>query len=174
LGLNEVLFSLAAIAAIVTAIAVVFTKKTQYAALFFVTHLMALASIYALLDAPVLAVLQIMVYAGAVMVVFVFAIMILDADELEKLMPANEGRSFVAASLVVLALVGGFFGFANRFDIAKALAPAATAGTSLATDNAAVLARVLYKDYASVFELVGLLLLVAVVGIMVMAKRRLD
>lgn len=175
MGLNEVLFALCALLALVTALAVVFTKRTQYAALFFVTHLMALAAIYALLNAPVLAMLQVMVYAGAVMIVFVFAIMILDADELEKLMPGNEGKTFLIAGGLGMGLVAAFFGFSNRFDIAASLAPGAAAGApSVSIDNIALLARTLYRDYLVAFEATGLLLLVAVVGIMVMAKRKLD
>jgi len=173
--LNEILFDLCAALALITALAVVFTKRTQYAALFFVSHLMAIAAIYALLNAPVLAALQVMVYAGAVMVVFVFAIMILDADELEKLMPAQEGKTFIVAGVLGLALIGAFFGFSNHFDVTHALAPAAAANaTLLSVDNMASLARVLYRDYLFPFEMTGVLLLVAVVGIMVMAKRKLD
>lgn len=175
MGLNELLFAACAGLALLTAVAVVFTKKTQYAALFFVTHLMALAAIYALLNAPVLAALQVMVYAGAVMVVFVFAIMILDADELEKLMPGNDGKTALIAGSLGLLLAGAFFGFSNRFNLSGALAPAAAKdAVSLSVDNVAVLARMLYRDYLVAFELTGVLLLVAVVGIMVMAKRKLD
>lgn len=179
MGLNDLLapslFVLAAALALITALAVVFTKRTQYAALFFVTHLFCLASIYALLNAPVLAFLQVMVYAGAVMIVFVFAIMILDADELNKLMTDNVGKTALVAGGLGLALMGGFFGFSNRFNLAGSLAPAAKAEMPLlSADNFASLARVLFREYLFAFELVGVLLLVAVVGIMVMAKRKLD
>jgi NADH-quinone oxidoreductase subunit J len=176
MGLNEILFAACAGLALATALAVVFTKRTQYAALFFVTHLMSLAAIYALLNAPVLAALQVMVYAGAVMVVFVFAIMILDADELEKLMPSQgEGVTVLVSGGLGLLLISAFFGFANRFKLAEALAPAAKAGSAgLAEGNIEALARLLYRGYLPAFELTGILLLVAVVGIMVMAKRKLD
>jgi NADH-quinone oxidoreductase subunit J len=175
MGLNEAVFALCAVVALVAALAVVFTKRTQYAALFFVTHLLAVAAIYALLHAPVLAALQVMVYAGAVMVVFVFAIMILDADELAKLMPSGEGKTVLISGALGLAMVSAFFGFSNRFNITGALAPGAPADqASLSVDNIAALARLLYRGYLPAFELVGILLLVAVVGIMVMAKRRLD
>lgn len=173
--MNEALFGLCAALALLTALAVVFTKRTQYAALFFVTHLMALAAIYALLNAPVLAALQVMVYAGAVMIVFVFAIMILDADELEKLMPKNEGKTALVAGCLGLGLASAFFGFSNRFNLVGALAPAAAADAAgLSVDNVKLLARMLYRDYMPAFQLTGILLLVAVVGIMVMAKRKLD
>ena len=180
MGLNDALttslFAVAAAIALSTALAVVFTKRTQYAALFFVTHLMALAGIYALLNAPTLAALQIMVYAGAVMVVFIFAIMILDADELEKLSPhAGEGKTLAAAGALGILLIAAFFGFANRFNLAAALAPAAKEDAALLNaDNVASLARSLYRGYLFPFEMTGILLLVAVVGIMIMAKRKLD
>ncbi len=82
MGLNGLLFAALAAFAVASALAVVFVRHTVYAALFFVAHLMALSGIYALLNAPLLAVVQVMVYGGAVMVLFVFAIMILDANEL--------------------------------------------------------------------------------------------
>jgi NADH-quinone oxidoreductase subunit J len=174
-GLNDLLFCGLAAFALVTACAVIFTKHTVYAALFFVSHLMCLAGIYALLNAPLIAVIQVMVYGGAVMVLFVFAIMILDANEELKLNP-EEGaiKSLVWASVLGLALTGVFFGFANRFNIRDALAPAAPSATDLSLDNVASLGRMLYRDYLFTFELTGVLLLVAVVGIMVMAKRKLD
>lgn len=174
MGLKELLFALGAALAVATAFAVVLTKRTQYAALFFVTHLMAIASLYAILNAPVLAFLQIMVYAGAVMVVFVFAIMILDADELEKLMPKSEGLTYTVGGFIGLLLVGAFFGFSNHFDVASTLAPAPSAANNLSVDNLASIGRVLYGQNLPIFEMTGVLLLVAVVGIMVMAKRKLD
>jgi NADH-quinone oxidoreductase subunit J len=174
-GLNDLLFFLLGTFALASAAAVIFTKHTVYAALFFVSHLMALAGIYALLNAPLIAVLQVMVYGGAVMVLFVFAIMILDANEEEKLTPKGEIKSLAWAGVLGLGLIGAFFGFANRFNFHEALAPTtASAGSVLFEDNVRQLARLLYKDYLFAFELTGVLLLVAVVGIMVMAKRKLD
>jgi NADH-quinone oxidoreductase subunit J len=175
-GLNDALFAASAALALLSAMAVVFTKRTQYAALFFVTHLMSLAAMYALLSAPVLAALQVAVYGGAIVVVFIFAIMILDADELEKLMPsAGEAKQVGIAGALGLLLIAAFFGFANRFDLTHSLkAFPEKNGAVLGTDNMVQLARVLYRDYLFAFELTGILLLVAVVGIMVMAKRNLD
>ncbi len=176
MGLNDLLFCALAAMALISACAVIFTKHTVYAALFFVTHLMCLAGIYALLNAPIIAALQVMVYGGAVMVLFIFAIMILDSNEEQKLNPSEgEMKSLVWAGLLGLALVGAFFGFSNRFNISAALAPAAAAGSpSLSLDNIGNLGRMLYRDYLLAFEMTGVLLFVAVVGIMVMAKRKLD
>ena len=85
MGLNELLFGLFAATALASALAVVVTRNTVYAALYFVTHLMCLAAIYGFHHAPILGVLQVMVYAGAVMILFVFAVMILDLGEQEHL-----------------------------------------------------------------------------------------
>jgi NADH-quinone oxidoreductase subunit J len=170
MGLNQVLLAFASVFALASALCVVFTRRTNLAALWFVTHLMSLAVIYALLDAPLLAALQVMVYAGAVVVVFIFAIMILDADEQDKLtaQPGWQGLAALGASGVLLA---SFFGYSNKFEIAKALAPA---GQPFTGDNTKALALVLFRDYLPAFELAGVLLLVAVVGILVMAKRKLE
>lgn len=174
MGLNEALFVGAAAFALLCATAVVFVRHTVYAALFFVAHLGAVAVLYALLNAPLIAALQIMVYGGAVMVLFLFAIMILDSNELEKLKEGGEAKSFLWGGAAFTLLLAAFFGMANRFNLSAVLAPGSDKGPALSLDNVKQVARSLYGEHLFAFELVGVLLLVAVVGILVMAKRRLD
>src|SRR6186713_2841666 len=83
MGLSGLIFAACAAFALAAALAVVFTRNTVYSALWFVAHLGAVAVMYALMNAPLLGALQVMVYAGAVMVLFIFAIMILDIEQLE-------------------------------------------------------------------------------------------
>ena len=175
MGLSGLIFAGCAAFALAAALAVVFTRNTVYCALWFVAHLGALAVMYALLNAPLLGALQVMVYAGAVMVLFIFAIMILDIEHLED--EEIGGKPWIlAGSAALVATLGGlFFGLSNHFNLTAAMAPAPAADVpSLDIDNLARLGRVLYRDYTLAFELTGLLLLVAVVGIMVMAKRHLE
>ena len=84
MGLNDALFAVFSFGALASAIAVVLTRNTVHAALHFVGHLLCLAVLYCLLNAPLLGVIQVMVYAGAVMVLFLFAVMILDIGEQER------------------------------------------------------------------------------------------
>jgi NADH-quinone oxidoreductase subunit J len=175
MGLNELLFALFAATALVTALSVVVTRNTVYAALFFVAHLLCLAVLYGLLDAPLLGVLQVMVYAGAVMVLFLFAVMILDINVQESQDLGEKPWQLAGAGVLALGFVGVLFGYSNKFHIADALAPAGPAtAPGFGADNITAIARILFRDYALAFECAGVLLLVAVVAVMVMAKRKLE
>ncbi len=174
MGLREVLLAVFAFGALAFALAVVSTRNTVYAALEFVAHLLCLAALYCLLDAPLLGVLQVMVYAGAIMVLFLFAVMMLDIQETGR-ESAFQGPGQVAGALLLAALLFALLVFgADRFP-AAALAPAAAPGApGVGADNVVRVARALFERGALVFEAVGVLLLTAVVAVMVMAKRRLE
>jgi NADH-quinone oxidoreductase subunit J len=175
MGLNEILFGLFAAGALASALGVVMTRNTVYAALIFVAHLLCLAVLYSLQQAPLLGVLQVMVYAGAVMVLFLFAVMILDLGEQEAQNLGEKPGQLAAAGVLAGGLVAVLFGFSNKFHIAAALAPAGPADApGFGADNIVFIARVLFRDYALAFELAGVLLLVAVVAVMVMAKKNLE
>jgi NADH-quinone oxidoreductase subunit J len=173
MGLNDILFAVLAFSALASALAVVMTRNTVHAALHFVGHLLCLAGIYSLLHAPLLGVLQVMVYAGAVMVLFLFAVMILDMGEQEHQAVAASKMQLgaaVLAALVLACLLAGLL----RHGFGDALAPAGDPALDLGEGNIAAVARVLFRDYALAFETVGVLLLTAVVAVMVMAKRKLE
>jgi NADH-quinone oxidoreductase subunit J len=175
MGLNSLLFGLIAALALSSALCVVVTRNTVYAALYFVFHLLCLAALYAFHHAPILGALQVMVYAGAVMILFVFAVMILDLHQQETQDLAEHPGQLAAAGGLTLLLWGLFFGFSDKFQMASALAPAGDpAKPSLSVDNIDQIARLLFRDYALAFESVGVLLLLAVVAVMVMAKRKLE
>ena len=173
MGLNEIIYGMAAATALAAALAVVSTRNTVYAALFFVTHLLALAGVYASLNAPLLAVMQVMVYAGAVMVLFTFAIMILDVPSLENA-ARHFGRRLPWLVLVAVTLLAALMLVITiapaDFMLAKVMLPEMAAGEQ----SIRTLARMLFARYLLAFEMVGVLLLVAVVGVVVMAKRRLE
>lgn len=173
MGLNGALIMIFSLCALAGAVAVVLTRNTVHAALWFVSHLLCLAALYALLDAPLLGVLQVMVYAGAVVVLFLFATMILDMREQERdTLFSTRGQALGAVLLaaVLLGSLASLFGH----DTAAALAAPDLSAPSVGVDNIARVARLLFRDQALVFEAVGLLLLSAVVAVMVMAKRKLE
>jgi NADH-quinone oxidoreductase subunit J len=173
MGLSYILFMVFAFSAILSALAVVMTRNTVHAALHFVGHLLCLAGLYSLLHAPLLGVLQVMVYAGAVMVLFLFAVMILDMGEQERSTIASSRWQFAAAVVAAVALAAALAAFAKP-SLGAALAPAGDAAKDLAADNIREIARALFRQYALAFEAVGVLLLTAVVAVMVMAKRKLE
>ncbi|MGH7443107.1 MAG: NADH-quinone oxidoreductase subunit J family protein [bacterium] len=173
--MREVLLGLFSFGALAFALAVVLTRNTVHVALNFVAHLLCLGALYCLLDAPLVGVIQVMVYAGAVMVLFLFAVMILDLKEEER-EPAFSsvgqvlGALILAGFIFVLLTVG-----ISHAGLENALAPAGAAATpSVVVDNVASVGRALFREGALTFETVGVLLLTAVVAVMVMAKRKLE
>lgn len=173
MGLNYILTMVFAVSAILSALCVVFTRNTVHAALHFVGHLLCLAGLYSLLHAPLLGVLQVMVYAGAVMVLFLFAVMILDMGEQERMAIASSRWQFLGAAVAAVALAAALAAFAKP-GLEHALAPAGDPAVDLGADNIRAIARLLFRPYALAFEAVGVLLLTAVVAVMVMAKRKLE
>lgn len=175
MGLNDVLFAVFSFGALASALAVVLTRNTVHVALHFVGHLLCLAALYCLLQAPLLGVLQVMVYAGAVMVLFLFAVMILDIGEQERspiVFFVGQAAGAVLLALLLFALLA--FGL-SRDGLDAALAPlGASQAPGVDVDNIARVARALFGAGALTFEAVGVLLLTAVVAVMVMAKRTLE
>jgi NADH-quinone oxidoreductase subunit J len=169
--LEAALFYVFAVGVLVAGAQVIFRRNPIYGALSLVGCFFFLAGIYVLLAAHLIAILQIMVYAGAVMVLFVFVIMLLNLKEEEL----GEQR-LTAWKVIGLAAV-----LVGTAVIAwKALAPAYEG--SLHRDNAAMISgfggvksvgRILYLASVLPFEVTSLLLLVAVVAAVVVAKGKI-
>ena len=163
--------------AIGSAIAMVTRKNPVASLLFMVATLASLAGIYVLFEAHFLAAIQIIVYAGAIMVLFLFVIMLLNlGHDYRKDLKGGAGAIF--AFLVAGAMAGVLAFQFGRAD-AEALpiyrnAPGAEAIDALLASNGAVgaIAHPLFTDYVVAFEVTGILLLVAIVGALALAKRR--
>ncbi|HEX4601123.1 MAG TPA: NADH-quinone oxidoreductase subunit J [Gemmatimonadales bacterium] len=142
-------------------------------ALWLVMTLFALAALFVLLDAQFIAVLQVLVYAGAIMVLFLFVIMLLDL--------AHPGptdiKGPVGLAVGVLLAVGLFFQLGVLRTAgppaAIALPPGTVARAAAEQGMVASVARPLFDAYLVPFEITSLLLLAAIVGAVVLAKRRL-
>jgi NADH-quinone oxidoreductase subunit J len=142
------------------------TRNTVAAALSLVLTMVALGGVYVLLEAYLVGVLQILVYAGAILVLFLFVVMLLNLRQ-ESFAPQRQLATKIAAVLVGLlvlaqfiALIHGAFG-----------APAATPedfGSYRQVGTA------LFTDYVLAFEATSLLLLAAMVGAVILAKRKID
>ena len=159
-------FLVVALIAVVSAAGLVVKKNPIHGALFLVTNLGAVAVMYLMLGAEFLAVAQVIVYAGAIMVLFVFAIMVLIPGKEET--GPDPRRNLRLVAVPVGALLGAqlllVIGVARRS--APAPAPAAPAG------NVETIGRLLFTDYLFPFELTSVLLLAAMVGVLLMARRR--
>jgi len=168
--LDNVVFWVFAPLSIATAIGMMVVRNAVHAALFLVVNFFTIAVMYLLLDAPFLFAVQIVVYAGAIMVLFLFVIMLLGVDRGDPLGERLFGQRTTA---VILAVA-----------VVAEVATAIRAGVAFATTapesfeavnpggNPSALADVLFRDYFFPFEVTSILLIVAAVAAMVLALRR--
>jgi NADH-quinone oxidoreductase subunit J len=167
----ETLFYLLAALAIAFAIGVVRARMPMFSVLSLLGTFFCLAAIYLLAGFPFLALTQLLVYAGAIMVLFLFVIMLLnlgDAAELERHagLSLSGRRLFVGgAAAALLALVGLVAANVDTAFSMEAL------GGERALDDLPTLARLLFSRYVLPFEAASLLLLATMVGVIVLAKR---
>jgi NADH-quinone oxidoreductase subunit J len=153
-----------------SAAAMLVQRNAVHAALFLVVNLFTLAVSYLVLGAPFLFAVQIIVYAGAIVVLFLFVIMLLGVDRRESLAERLRGQRTLAVLLgvglvaEVAAAVRAAIGFSARFP--------GGFGAADRGGNARALGRVLFSDYFFPFEVTSVLLIVAAVAAMVIAARR--
>jgi len=164
--METLIFFLFAALAIGSGVVVVVHRSPIYATLSLVLTLFSMAVLFVLLGAPFVGALQILVYAGAIVVLFLFVIMLLNVQQ-EEGAHARRGAQLVMAILGAIVFLGMFW-LAYRQTTLPATQPL-TATTELVSLKG--LARALFTDYLLPFEIVGLLLLVAVIGATVAARR---
>jgi NADH-quinone oxidoreductase subunit J len=153
--------------AILGGILVITRKNPVHSALALILTLLALAGLYLMLYAPFVAGVQIILYAGGIMVLFLFVIMLVNLERSQKEEQFNQ--QWIAGILAALALGGLFIGMYVK---GKALLPAHA--VKLAEEsNTQQVAVLLYGNYMFSFEIASLLLLVAIIGAVVMAKKRI-
>jgi len=164
------IFTGLALVAAIAGVLVIIQRHAVYSALFLILTMVALAGIYVLLDAHFVWIIQIIVYAGAIMVLFLFVIMLLDIRrEQDPWAPTNRGRVVAAVVLSVVLLVELGIAVARRLILHPSAGPPAAGdfGTTQAVG------RLLFTDFLFPFEITSIILLVAMVGAMVLAKKRL-
>jgi len=151
---------------IATALMVVLHKNPVTSALFLVLAFVSLAGIYLLLHAEFLGMVQILVYAGAIMVLFLFVIMYLNLQhDVERGLAIAVRRGIGWALGALLLLAGG-----TLLSRGWALGPVQPPVADPAGGNAAAIGQTLYSRYLFPFEITSILLLVAMVGAIVIAK----
>ncbi len=170
----EAVFAVAAVLMLVGAVGVVASRNPVHAALFLVQTLVGVALLFVLHDAHFLAAVQVIVYAGAIVILFLFVIMLLGVDKAEELRiePIVGQRPLAAVMGVALAAVLGTVVFAG----ADALSGTVRTGGERALDSDATdierLGRVLFSEFAFAVEITAALLTIAVVGAVVLTRRR--
>ncbi|MFC1463676.1 MAG: NADH-quinone oxidoreductase subunit J [Candidatus Brachytrichaceae bacterium NZ_4S206] len=154
------------VVSVASALGLLLSRNAIYAALFLVLNFGVGAVIYLVLNAPFIAVVQVSVYAGAIMVLFLFVIMLLGA---ERLSPGENppGTSFQRP--LAIALGGVLLGLALYVLFARQ--PPTTA-TALADSSPMAVGMSLFTTYVFPFEVVSILLLVAMVGAVVLTRNR--
>jgi len=158
---------------IVSAVAFVTRKSPVAAAMWLVSVMFSLAVLYVLLDAQFIGTMQVLVYAGAIMVVFLFVIMLLNLGHASELAYARGLWWKLGAGSVGLALLAQVFTL-TRAKLPEAFVlPENTLANQFAKDGAiAPLAGPLFHEYLLAFEVTSVLLLAAVVGAVVLGKRK--
>jgi NADH-quinone oxidoreductase subunit J len=159
-----VLFLITALVTIVAAVGMVLSKNAVHSALWLVLNLLGVAVFYLLLHAPFLAMIQITIYAGAIMVLFLFVIMLLGAEKGQE--ERNRLPGLTPVALVLGLLLIGMSGYALFGVDTPLLEPPPPANAELAAPT--TLARELFSTYLLPFEITGVLLLVALIGAIVL------
>jgi NADH-quinone oxidoreductase subunit J len=169
--LDNLVFWVFAPISVGSAIAMLFQRNAVHAALFLIVNFFTIAVFYLVLGASFLFAVQIIVYAGAIMVLFLFVIMLLGVDREETLIERIRGQRTLAIVLGTGIALELFFairagvGFATR-------APANFDEVANEGGNAVALSRVLFRDYFFPFEATSVLLIIAAVAVMVLASRQ--
>ena len=166
--MTTTLFFILAFLTVASALMVVINRNPIYSALSLVVTLFSLAGIFLLLEAYFLAVVQIIIYAGAIMVLFLFVIMLLNLEREEKFLSISDPRILLTAFLSLI-----FAGMMAKFifgSLSLLQDGAESVGDLGATKN---IGLSLFTDYLLPFEIASLLLLVALVGAVLLAKRSL-
>jgi NADH-quinone oxidoreductase subunit J len=169
--LDNVVFWVFAPISLGSAIGMLFQRNAVHAALFLIVNFFTIAVFFLILGAPFLFAVQIIVYAGAIMVLFLFVIMLLGVDQEETLIEQLRGQRELAIVLGLGIAVELFFairagvGFATR-------GPETFDEVVNRGGNAQALSRVLFRDYFFPFEVTSILLIIAAIAVMVLASRR--
>jgi NADH-quinone oxidoreductase subunit J len=185
--MTEAVFYIFAVSAVITALLCILSRSTISAVLWLTATMLSLAAIYLLLNAEFVAVIQVLVYAGAVMVLFLFVVMLLNLSTVTSDLrgPASLAAAVVTVGLLVIQLAALWRYTPARLAAEVAQSPAfADPNTLFAAGELArretvargvvgAVAAPLFQVYLVPFEITSVLLLAAIVGAVVLAKRRI-
>lgn len=173
MSLTQLVFGVTFVVALGSSMAMLFMRNAVHVALYLVAAQIALALAFLLQGAFFIAAVQIIVYAGAIMVLFLFVIMLLGVDRREALMEPLPGQRPLAVGLGGLLVAEIVYVAWQGIDLVGGAGANSAALESINQDpgNVVAIARVLFSRYLLPFEITSILLVVAIVGVMVLAKR---
>ncbi len=166
--LAQYIFFLLAVVAVTAGLGMLLAKNPITSALWLILNLFCIAGLYLTLSAQFIAVIQVLVYAGAIMVLFLFVIMLLNLAALPRVRDLDwrKGVAFILAMGVLAELsyivAAGLGAGSGSIDLQEAAANA----------SAVEIAKQLFTVYAMPLEMIGILLLAATIGAVMLAKRR--
>ncbi|MEW5985700.1 MAG: NADH-quinone oxidoreductase subunit J [Chloroflexota bacterium] len=161
---NPILFIILATIALASALGMLLNRNAVHSALFLILNMVTLAVLYLVLNAPFIAMVQITVYAGAIMVLFLFVIMLLGAERTSG--PIRPGWQMYLTLLLTAVLLATFGAVLLGADgEGTAVAPTLDASPT-------AIGLTLFESYVFPFEVTSILLLAAMVGVVVLRMRR--
>jgi len=171
LPFNLILFYVFAAIAVGATLLVVVQSNAVYSVLLLIASFIGLAGLYVLLEAPFVAVIQIIVYAGAIMVLFLFVVMLLNAPR-EAIVRSGLFES--GGTRVVGGILAAVFAAEIAWALTRSRTMAITAQGDRVPDSVAQIGQRLFQEYAFAFEATSILILVAMVGAVTLAGRHLS
>jgi NADH-quinone oxidoreductase subunit J len=168
--MDTILFYAFAALVLVGAVLTITCKNAVHSAIALICSLLGVAGLYLLQQAEFLFAVQIILYVGGIMLLFLFVIMLVNLDREDKERQFSRSWMVALTAVVVVGAELGYFLYRGRgaFHIAEGGGPVAAA-----VGNTEMIADSLFSEYLLPFEIASLLLLVAVVGAVVMAKKRI-
>ena len=164
--MEQIIFFLVAFLAVASAVYFVFARNPLYSVLSLIVTFFSIAAMYILLNAQFLGIVQVIVYAGAIMVLFLYVLMMLNLNKNDESKKQNLSKfmGVFAAGILLIGLLGAFKGlkgnsFAGNVDSSVGL-----------TKN---LGRLLFNEYVLPFELASILILAGIVGAVLIGKKDL-
>ena len=164
---EAILFWILAVVMVLAAGGLLFARKAVHAALSLIVVMIDLAFLYVAQDAPFLGVVQVVVYTGAIMMLFLFVLMLVGVDASDTLTETLRGQRWIAAlgGLGLVVVLAGVVGRAHY-------GPAAGLTDANADSNPVALARLVFGSYPFALEVVGALLITAAIGAIMLTHRR--
>jgi NADH-quinone oxidoreductase subunit J len=168
--MEKVLFITFAVIAVASALNILIQRNPLYSALSLIGTMVSLSALYVMLRAQFMAAIQIVVYAGAIMVLFVFVIMLLNAPKQQPQIDKQKSLRYLAIPFAGLMLAEAFY---VVWSVREIQMPASAGGAGEVGTTWSV-GMGLFTSYLLPFEVTSVLILMAVVGAMVLARREDD
>ena len=163
---RETIFWILAVASVGAALAMILVRRAVHCALMLAVVMLSLATMYAMQGAPFLAFVQIIVYTGAVLMLFLFVLMLIGISSSDSIVETIKGQRLAAGLAAIGLLVILSLGIGHA-----AIGPASPQTAANGTNNLSEIAKLIFTTYVFPFEVTGALLITAAVGAMVLAHR---